>query len=105
MADANALVPPKLVIRNACEIAGSLTVRQRLSAEYIIEKIKNDEIFINSQSYRDQCWRLDELFRSDPRNVIPYSHLSMIFKPRPHKSSIQQQIEKKTSYTQGKWKT
>ena len=86
MSDKNELIPPKkLMSEDDCTCD---------ELKNIVKTLANDKAFQECQTFRAQCGRLNDLFRSNPRNVIPYSTLGKIFNPPVNKSSIQQQIVK-----------
>ena len=76
------------------EFAGLPADHIRKKIEPYVEILLQDELFQNCLTFRQQCGRLNELFRNQKELPVPYSVLSLIFEDMPNKSAIARQIEK-----------
>ena len=90
MSKANEEVPPKKIVPLSKEHEAGLSQELKNS----LALLQDDEKFQNCSTFRQQCSRLNELFRSDPKNMLSYSKLAKLFDPPINKSSIQQQVIK-----------
>ena len=66
----------------------------QLRARTILDEVKNDKEFLEAESFRDQCTRLNVLYRQSCEKKVSYDILASIFADKTTRSSIQQQIVK-----------
>ena len=89
----NRLYGPKKLVSDLTKCPFATELEEKLRV------LQNDEAFLNANSFRDQCMRLNELFRSNSneKHNTSYEKLRYLFDPPPNKSSLQQQIQKSLS--------